>query len=58
MDQYYYKKYLSMVFKPRVNKQLAKYVRTGELNRFDKGVYCVPKCKTKPQKVIERIYKQ
>ena len=45
-----------------INKQLAKYVETGELIRFDKGVYYVPKktslgpSKLNPQKVIERKY--
>ena len=48
--------------KPWINKQLAKYVKTGELIRFDKGVYYVPKktilgpSKLNPQKVIERKY--
>ena len=48
--------------KPWINKQLAKYVETGELIRFDKGVYYVPKktilgpSKLNPQKVIERKY--
>ena len=45
-----------------INKQLAKYVETGELIRFDKGVYYVPKktilgpSKLNPVKVIERKY--
>lgn len=48
--------------KPWINKQLAKYVETGELVRFEKGVYYVPKktilgpSKLNPQKVIERKY--
>ena len=48
--------------KPWINKQLAKYIETGELIRFDKGVYYVPKktilgpSKLNPQKVIERKY--
>lgn len=48
--------------KPWINKQLAKYVEAGELIRFDKGVYYVPKktiigpSKLNPQKVIERKY--
>jgi len=48
--------------KPWINKQLAKYVKNGELMRFDKGIYYVPKntmlgpSKLNPQKVIERKY--
>ena len=48
--------------KPWINKQLAKYVETGELIRFEKGVYYIPKkttlgpSKLNPQKVIERKY--
>lgn len=48
--------------KPWINKQLAKLVSSGELMRFEKGVYYVPKntllgpSKLNPQKVIERKY--
>lgn len=48
--------------KPWINKQLAKYIDNGELIRFDKGVYYVPKktmlgfSKLNPQKVIEKKY--
>lgn len=48
--------------KPWINKQLAKLVSSGELIRFEKGVYYVPKntllgpSKLNPQKVIERKY--
>lgn len=48
--------------KPWINKQLSKYVETGKLIRFDKGVYYVPKntilgpSKLNPLKVIERKY--
>lgn len=48
--------------KPWINKQLAILVDSGELIRFDKGVYYVPKktllgpSKLNPQKVIEKKY--
>lgn len=48
--------------KPWINKQLAEYVKTGKLIRFEKGVYYIPKMtvlgpsKLNPQKVIEKKY--
>ncbi len=48
--------------KPWINKHLAKLVSSGELMRFERGVYYVPKntllgpSRLNPQKVIERKY--